>query len=66
MKRLLLCAVLILALAIAVPAFAGNGLPVNGPHYNLNIIGVPKGKTAEMDGNHGHRLPAADKVQPVP
>jgi hypothetical protein len=28
----------------------------NGPHYNLNIIGVPKSKTASMTGNSGHRI----------
>lgn len=33
----------------------GNGAP-SGPHYNLNIIGVPKDKTAEMDNNQGHRI----------
>ncbi|KPL03084.1 MAG: hypothetical protein AMJ90_04170 [candidate division Zixibacteria bacterium SM23_73_2] len=33
----------------------GNGAP-SGPHYNLNIIGVPKDKTADMTGNHGHRI----------
>jgi len=33
----------------------GNGAP-NGAHYNLEIIGVPKGKTAPMDGNNGHRI----------
>jgi hypothetical protein len=33
----------------------GNGAP-NGPHYNLNIIGVPKEKTASMTGNNGHRI----------
>ncbi len=32
---------------------AGNGSP-NGPHYNLNIIGVPKGKSADMTGSDGH------------
>jgi hypothetical protein len=37
-------------------AFAGgNGAP-SGPHYNLNIIGVPKGKNPDMDGNQGHRI----------
>jgi hypothetical protein len=34
---------------------AGNGAP-NGAHYNLNIIGVPKGKTADMTANSGHRI----------
>lgn len=33
----------------------GNGGP-SGAHYNLNIIGVPKNKTADMDGNNGHRI----------
>ncbi len=33
----------------------GNGAP-HGPHYNLNIIGVPKNKTADMTGDNGHRI----------
>jgi hypothetical protein len=33
----------------------GNGFP-SGPHYNLNLIGVSKEKTADMDGNNGHRI----------
>src|SRR2546426_6260174 len=33
----------------------GNGAP-NGSHYNLNIIGVPKDKTADMNNNDGHRI----------
>lgn len=33
----------------------GNGAP-SGAHYNLNIIGVPKDKTADMTGNNGHRI----------
>ena len=33
----------------------GNGAP-SGAHYNLNVIGVPKGKTADMTGNNGHRI----------
>ena len=33
----------------------GNGAP-SGAHYNLNIIGVPKNKTADMDNNNGHRI----------
>jgi hypothetical protein len=33
----------------------GNGgLP--GPHFNLNIIGVPKEKSSDMSGNNGHRI----------
>ena len=38
------------------PATAnGNGAP-SGPHYNLNLIGVSKGKTADMTGTDGHSL----------
>jgi hypothetical protein len=33
----------------------GNGAP-NGSHYNLNIIGVPKDKSADMTGNTGGRI----------
>jgi hypothetical protein len=33
----------------------GNGAP-SGTHYNLNIIGVPKDKTADMTNNDGHRI----------
>jgi hypothetical protein len=31
----------------------GNGAP-SGAHYNLNVIGVPKDKTADMTGANGH------------
>ncbi|ESU22666.1 hypothetical protein FEDK69T_19240 [Flavobacterium enshiense DK69] len=33
----------------------GNGAP-SGTHYNLNIIGVPQNKTADMTGNNGGRI----------
>jgi hypothetical protein len=33
----------------------GNGAP-SGAHYTLNIIGVDKGKTADMTGNNGRRI----------
>jgi hypothetical protein len=33
----------------------GNGAP-SGAHYNLNIIGVDKGKTADLTGDNGHRI----------
>lgn len=47
---------LLLASMAILPVFAvptvdkGNGVP-NGPHFNLNIIGVPKEKKGEMSGN---------------
>jgi hypothetical protein len=34
---------------------AGNGAP-SGAHFNLNLIGVPKGKTATLDNNDGRRI----------
>lgn len=36
-------------------AATGNGAP-SGAHYNLNIIGVPKDKTATMTTGSGHRI----------
>jgi hypothetical protein len=36
-------------------ALTGNGGPA-GAHYNLNIIGVAKGKSASMTGGDGHRI----------
>jgi len=43
------------ALSAASGGDPGNGAP-SGPHYNLNLIGVPKDKTADMDDNSGHRI----------
>jgi hypothetical protein len=36
-------------------ATTGNGAP-SGSHYNLNVIGVPKDKTAAMTNGDGHRI----------
>lgn len=36
-------------------SYNGNGAP-SGAHYNLNIIGVPKEKTADMSNSQGHRI----------
>ncbi len=61
MKRIFFVMIaLALVIGSTIPAFAGttttgNGAP-SGAHYNLNIIGVPKGKTAPMDSNDGHRI----------
>ena len=33
----------------------GNGAP-SGSHYNLNIIGVPQGKSADLTDNQGRRI----------
>ncbi|MDP3963126.1 MAG: hypothetical protein Q8Q39_01380 [bacterium] len=46
---------LIASMIPAITSAGGNGAP-SGAHYNLNIIGVAKDKTAPMDGNDGHRI----------
>jgi hypothetical protein len=43
------------SVAFGAQAETGNGAP-SGAHYNLNLIGVPKAKTADMDNNSGHRI----------
>src|SRR5262249_35036032 len=45
------------ALLYAGSAFGqtGNGAP-NGPHYNLNIIGVTLGKKPPLTGSHRHTI----------
>lgn len=59
MKRrvlLFLLAASVLALgATGLAGATGNGAP-SGAHYTLNIIGVPKGKSADMTGNNGSRI----------
>ena len=41
--------------ASAAVGTTGNGAP-SGAHYTLNIIGVPKDKSAGFDGGSGHRI----------
>ncbi len=57
MKKIIALALGIMLLVSAVaPAFAvGNG-SLSGAHYNLNIIGVPKAKSADMTVGDGHRI----------
>jgi hypothetical protein len=57
MKRLSFYPAVILAIVFAVPAFAQVGKGLSGPHYNLNIIGVPKDKTVpDMTGSNRHTI----------
>jgi len=42
-------------LARSLAVQTGNGAP-SGGHYTLNIIGVPRNKTADMTGDNGHRI----------
>src|SRR5437667_11635200 len=56
MKRSsMLCALAVLAAAVATPSLAG-GIDLNGPHYNLNIIGVENPKTDAMTGGDRHTI----------
>jgi hypothetical protein len=58
MKRSIFYTWLVLALGLGTSATygqTGNGAP-NGPHYNLNVICVPKGKKADMTGTQGHTI----------
>ncbi len=56
--RLISTSVLILVLSVTLGyglALAGQGnMAPNGAHYNLNVIGVPKDKTADMDNSNRH------------
>src|SRR5262249_55618537 len=54
MKKLLM---LVVAALLSIPSFAqtGNGAP-NGPHYNLNIIGVSDPKTQPLTGGDRHTI----------
>src|SRR5262245_6031662 len=38
------------------PAAAQVGKGLSGPHYNMNIIGVPKGKNPDMTNTSGHTI----------
>ena len=56
MKRLsVLTTVLVVATALAAPASAVDS-KLSGPHYNLNIIGKTKDKTATMTDSDRHTI----------
>jgi hypothetical protein len=50
-----IAALFAVAAAVAGPAYAG-GINLNGPHYNLNIIGVDNPKTAPLTGSDRHTI----------
>ncbi len=61
MKKVLIIALVfaltfVLGYASPVPAQVYKKLPCNGTHYNLNIIGVEKGKTAPMTNSERHTI----------
>jgi hypothetical protein len=47
--------VALVLVAMTLPVSADNGAP-SGPHYNLNIIGVPKDKNPNLGCGSGHRI----------
>jgi hypothetical protein len=63
MRHLLLTALLLPACVVGdeydgvveLPASAGNGAP-SGSHFALNIIGMEKGKSANLSGGDGRRI----------
>ena len=56
MRKLASCLAILLGTAIAAPAFAQVGKGLSGPHYNLNIIGVPKDKKVDMNNSDRHTI----------
>jgi len=49
-------------------AFAGNGIPISGPHWNINIIGHPakEGGIGEGGDSSGHSIMIPLKTAPGP
>jgi hypothetical protein len=55
MKRLSVLTAVLVATGLAAPALAG-GINLNGPHYNLNIIGVENPKTSPLTDSQRHTI----------
>lgn len=53
MKRLMILGVVAVLMASTVVL---AGPPLNGPHYNLNIIGAPKDKNGNFDNQDRHTI----------
>ncbi len=53
MKKIVITSLIVMMIAgITWALESTDGTKLNGPHYNLNIIGVPKNKTADMKGDN--------------
>ncbi len=52
----MLAAAAVVGAFMATPANAQVGKGLSGPHWNLNIIGVPKDKSSPMNQGGGHRI----------
>jgi hypothetical protein len=56
MKRMLFAIAVVMVVGMIVEtALAGNGAP-NGPHFNLNLIGMKNPKNENMGCGEGHRI----------
>src|SRR5262245_13340623 len=55
MKRFSVLTAVLVASALAAPASAGD-VKLNGPHYNLNIIGKDKAKSSTMTDSERHTI----------
>jgi hypothetical protein len=47
-------------------SFAGNGIPISGPHWNINFIGHPKGYKGGGDDSSGHSIMIPLRTVPGP
>ena len=47
---------MLLALALSAPGLMAQQIKLSGAHYNLNIIGVEKGKKADMQDSQRHTI----------
>lgn len=56
MKSIRIVLTVLVVVLLATSAFAQVGKGLSGPHYNLNIIGVPHDKTAAMDDSSRHTI----------
>jgi hypothetical protein len=59
MRRRVLCLIVaIMGMSVlgVTPALAQVGKGLSGPHYELNIIGVPKNKTASLTDSNRHTI----------
>lgn len=55
-KVLAILASSLLAVGVYATTSQASNMAPNGPHYNLNLIGVPKGKSASLTGSNRHTI----------
>jgi hypothetical protein len=55
-KNYKICFVTLVVLALGTSSLLAQDIKLSGAHYNLNIIGVEKGKTADMQDSERHTI----------